>query len=68
MLEEDLIQIREEASKSFTQSMQLVNDRIVDLETRMEKLELQVARKTPQQDAGVKISPNVGPTNPEQQA
>jgi hypothetical protein len=42
----------------------MVNERIADLESRMEKLELQVARKTLQQDAGVKISPNEGPSNP----
>jgi hypothetical protein len=40
MFEKDLIQIREEASESLTQSLHMVNERIVDLETRMEKLEL----------------------------
>jgi hypothetical protein len=40
MFEEDLIHIREEASEYLMQSVQMVNERIADLETRMEKLEL----------------------------
>jgi hypothetical protein len=39
----------------------------VDLESRVEKLELQAARATLQQDAGVKVSLNEGPSNPDQQ-
>jgi hypothetical protein len=50
------------------QSVQLVNDHIVDLEMRMEKLELQAAKTIPQQDLRVKASLSVGPPNPEQQA
>jgi hypothetical protein len=68
MMEEDLNQIREDASESLTQSVQVVSDRIADLEVRMERLELQVARMTPHQDAGVKGPSGVGPPNPEHQA
>jgi hypothetical protein len=67
MLEEDLIQLREEVVEALTQTTQQVNERIVDLESRMEKLEIQAARTTLQQDAGVKVSLNEGPSNPEQQ-
>jgi hypothetical protein len=65
MLEEDLIQLREEASESLMQSVQMVNERITELEAKMGKLELQAIRTTLQQDAGVKVLLNEGPLNPE---
>jgi hypothetical protein len=45
--------------------MQLVNEHIADLESRMEKIELQAARTTLQQDARVKVSLNEGLLDPE---
>jgi hypothetical protein len=47
--------------------MQQVNGRIVELESKVEKLELQAARMTLQNEAGVKALLNKGPSNPEQQ-
>ena len=43
MMEEDLIQLREEAVESLTYTTQQDNNKIVDLEPRIEKMEIQVA-------------------------
>jgi transposase len=67
MLEEDLIQLREEVVEALTHTTQQVNGRIAELESRVEKLELQAARSTLQNEAGVKAPLNEGPSNPEQQ-
>jgi hypothetical protein len=64
MLEEDLIQLREEAVEALTHTTQQVNGKIVELEARLEKMELQATRPTLQTDAGMKASLNEGPSNP----
>jgi len=46
MLEEDLIQLREEVVESLTHTTQQVNGKIIKLEARLEKLELQATRLT----------------------
>jgi hypothetical protein len=40
MVEEDLIQLRDEAVKALTYTTQQINNKIVELEARIEKLEL----------------------------
>jgi hypothetical protein len=66
MLEEDLIQLREEAIEALTYTTQQTNGKIVELEARLETLELQATRSTHQTDAGTKASPSVGSSNPDQ--
>lgn len=66
MLEEDLTQLREEAVEALTQTMQQVNEIIANLESRMEKMEIQAARTTLQKNEGVKVLLNEDPSNPEQ--
>jgi len=46
MLEEYLIQLGEEFIEALMHTMQQVNGRIMELESRVEKMELQVARTT----------------------
>jgi hypothetical protein len=41
MMEEDLIKLREEAVESLTYTTQQANNKNVDLEPRIEKLEIQ---------------------------
>jgi hypothetical protein len=43
MVEEDLIQLREEAVEALTHTTQQTNSKIVELEARIEKMELQAA-------------------------
>jgi len=46
MLEEDLIQLREEAVEAITFTTQQINGKIIELEARLEKLELQATWTT----------------------
>jgi hypothetical protein len=67
MVEEDLIQLREEAVEALTHTTQQTNSKIVELEARIEKLELQAARlKSPEQDAGAKTSLSTSSTTLDQ--
>ena len=56
MMEEDLIQLREEAVEALTYTTQQVNNKIVDLEPRIEKMEIQAAGQSRQIDAGGKVT------------
>jgi transposase len=67
MLEEDLIQLREEAVEALMYTTQQANGKIAELEARLEKLELQATSSTHQTDVGMKAPLNEGPSNPDHQ-
>jgi hypothetical protein len=56
MMEEDIIQLREEVVKALTYTTQQANSKIVDLEPRIEKMEIQDAGQSCQTDAGGKAT------------
>jgi len=58
MVEEDLIQLREEAVEALTHTTQQTNSKIVELEARIGKLELQAADSRHRTSAGAKTSPS----------
>ena len=56
MMEEYLIQLREEVVEALTYTTQQANNKIVDLEPRIEKMGIQDARQSRQTDAGGKVT------------
>ena len=58
MVEEDLIQLREEAVEALTHTTQQTNNKIAELEARIGKLELQAIDSSRQTSASVKTSPS----------
>jgi hypothetical protein len=64
MMEEDLIQLREEAVEALTYTTQQANNKIVDLEPRIEKMEIQAAGQSRQTDAGGKVTTSASSSIP----
>jgi hypothetical protein len=64
MMEEDLIQLREEAVEALTYTTQQANNKIVDLEPRIEKMEIQAAGQSRQTDAGGKATTSASSSIP----
>jgi hypothetical protein len=65
-MEEYLIQLREEAVESLTYTTQQANKKIVDLEPRIEKMEIQAVGQSHQTDAGGKTTMSASSSIPGQ--
>jgi phosphate uptake regulator len=65
MVEEDLIQLREEAVEALTHTTQQTNSKIVELEARIGKMELQAADSSRRTSAGAKTSPSASSITPD---
>jgi hypothetical protein len=56
IMEENLIQLREAAVESLTYTTQQANNKIADLQPRIEKMEIQATGQSRQKDAGGKAT------------
>jgi hypothetical protein len=65
MVEEDLIQLREEVVEALTHTKRQTNNKIVELEAQIEKLELQAADSSRRTSAGAKTSPSASSITPD---
>jgi hypothetical protein len=68
MMEEDLIQLREEVVEALTYTTQQANNKISDLEPRIEKLEIQAAGQIIQTDVGGKVTTSASSSIPGRKA
>ena len=66
MMEEQLIQLREEVVESLTYTTQQANNKIADMEPRIEKMEIQAAGQSRQTDAGGKVTKSASSSIPGQ--